>query len=151
MVNKINNKRGWIRLVEVFIAIVLLTSILLVISRTNSNHNNEVQNDISKRELAVLRDIQLNDQLRAEILSVPISNLPVEWENFDDDGLPNVRVRIEELSPSEFYCTAKVCLINEICTLEEETDGEIYVKSVVISANSIVYSPRELKLFCVKD
>ena len=151
MVNSIKNKRGWIRLVEVFIAIVLITSVLLVISRTNSNRDNEIQNEISKRELAVLRDVQLNDQLRADILSVEVVNLPVEWENFNDYGLSDVRTRIEALSPSEFDCSAKVCLINEQCTFQGETDGEIYVKSVVISANSTIYSPRELKLFCVKD
>ena len=31
------NKRGWVRLLEAFIAIVLLTSVLVVVSKTNSS------------------------------------------------------------------------------------------------------------------
>jgi hypothetical protein len=147
IINK-KNKRGWVRLVEAFLAIVLLTSVLLVISNTNSTYKNDVQNEISKKQVAILRDIQLNEDLRAEILS---ATLPVEWENFDSSGLSEVRDRIEALSPKDLKCSAKLCTIDEPCIIKDNSGGDVYAKSVFISANLNIYSPRQLKLFCTKE
>lgn len=146
----IKNKRGWIRLVEAFVAIVLLTSVLLIVTSSNSSPKLSLQEEISQRQVAVLRDIQLNDSLRAEILSINIDALPVEWEDFESDA-PLVRERIEFLAPQELECSAKICVINEPCVLSGISDKEVYAKSVVISANANYYSPRQLKMFCLKN
>ncbi len=149
MVKKIKNKKGWIRLVEAFVSIVLLASIVLIVSSANSSPKLNLQEEISQRQVAVLRDVQLNDSLRAEILSINIDALPLEWEGFESDA-PLLKERIEFLSPNELECSAKICVINEPCTIDD--DGkEIYAKSVVISANADYYSPRQLKMFCLKD
>ena len=143
------NKRGWIRLVEVFIAILLLTGVLFVVtSGGNSSKKNTLYIEVSEKELAILRDIELNDTLRAEVLSVNSGDLPIEWDNFDSE-LENVKERIIYLTPSNLECVAKICLINEECIMNDLSDGDVYAKSVIISANSTVYSPRELKLFCI--
>jgi len=145
----IKSKRGWIRLVEVFIAILLLTGVLFVVtSGGNSSKKNTLYIEVSEKELAILRDIELNDTLRAEVLSVDSGNLPIEWEDFDLSGLQNVKERITYLTPSNLECVAKICLINTVCIMNGLSDGDVYAKSVIISANSTVYSPRELKLFC---
>jgi len=143
------NKRGWIRLVEVFIAILLLTGVLFVVtSGGNSSKKNTLYIEVSEKELAILRDIELNDTLRAEVLSVDSGDLPIEWDDFSSE-LENVKGRIKYLTPSNLECVAKICLINEECIMNDLSDGDVYAKSVIISANSTVYSPRELKLFCI--
>jgi len=146
----IKSKKGWIRLVEVFIAILLLTGVLFVVTnRSNSSEKNTLYIDISKKELAILRDIELNDTLRAEVLSVDPTNLPIEWNDFDSSGLQDVKNRISYLAPSNLECEAKICLINEECIMDELSGENVYAKSVIISANLNTYSPRELKLFCM--
>lgn len=143
------NKKGWIRLVEVFIAILLLTGVLLIISNRSSSDKNNLQVEISKKEIAILRDIELNNALRTEILSVDSASLPVEWDNFGSE-LENVKNRIIYLTPKNLECKAKICLINEACIMEGLSGDNIYAESVIISADLDTYSPRELKLFCMK-
>jgi len=143
----IKSKRGWIRLVEVFIAILLITGVLLVVAnRNNSYSKNDLYAEISKKELAILRDIELNDALRTEILSV---TPPVEWDNFGPE-LQNVKNRIIYLSPLTLECKAKICLIEESCIMDDSYGKNVYAESVFISANLSTYSPRQLKLFCVE-
>lgn len=143
------NKKGWIRLVEVFIAILLLTGVLLIVSSKKSSDESNFQVEISKKELAILRDVELNNTLRTEILSVDSANLPVEWENFGS-GLQNVKDRIIYLTPKNLECKAKICYISQICLMEESSEENLYVESVIISADVNTYSPRQLKLFCMK-
>lgn len=154
--NIVNCKRGWIRLVEVFVSIVLLTGVLLVITSRNSSYNTDIQKEISEKQTAILRDIELNTMLREEILNA--AGLPVEWEEFESE-VPFVKQRINDLTPPDLGCIAKICMINELCLIDdavidaESFSGEdIYVKAAVISAEPgiDVYSPRELKLFCIK-
>lgn len=151
MVNKIRikYKHGWIRLIEVFVAILLLTGVLLiVVDRNNPSKESSASLEISKKEISILRDIELNDTLRTEILNA--QSLPVEWNNFSS-GLPNVKNRIEYLTPPNFKCGAKICWLNRACLIDELFGENIYAKSVVISANLNKYSPRQLKLFCIES
>jgi len=41
------------------------------VTTRNSAYSTEVQDEISEREVAILRDIELNNTLRTEILSIP--------------------------------------------------------------------------------
>ncbi len=149
----LNNKRGWVRLVEAFISIVLLASVLLVILSSNSSARIRAQEDISNKQVAILRDIQLNDELRAEILELgTIENVfPIEWNSFEYSGAGNVKNRLEELFPEGLDCGAKICVFGDQCDLEGISGKDVYVKSVVISANAKTYYPKELKIYCMKE
>ncbi len=145
---KIKSKRGWIRLIEVFIAILLLAGVLLVVvNRSNSPDKDSLYIEISQKEFAILRDIELNNTLRTEILSI---TPPVEWDSFSPE-LQNVKNRIINLTPSNLECKAKICQINEDCTMSEFSGKNVYAESVLISANLNTYSPRQLKLFCMEN
>lgn len=143
------NKRGWVRLLEAFIAIVLLTSVLLVVSNINSSPRNELQEKTSIIQTSIIRDIQLNEGLRTAILSVNVAN-PVEWEDFETSGLSEVKDRIEELAPKDMECSAQICEINSPCSLQGVSKKEVYAKSGIISADLNTYSPRQIKIFCLK-
>ena len=144
------NKKGWIRLVEVFIAILLLTGVLLIITNRSSSDKNNLQVEISKKEIAILRDIELNNSFRAEILNINPENLPIRWDSFNDNELQDVKNRITYLAPKNFECEAKICLINEICIIDNLLGKEVYAEAVIISADLDTYSPKQLKLFCMK-
>jgi len=145
MVNRIiKNRKGWIEIVEVFIAILLLTGILLLTIKEKYPRENETALEIAEIEYTILRDIELNNTLRAEILSV---TPPVEWVNFNTN-LAKVKNKIETMPPSNLECAAKICNLTDICILEEFSGRSIYAESVVISADINTYSPRQLKMFC---
>jgi hypothetical protein len=142
----VKNKKGWMRLVEVFVSILLIAGVLIAVNSRNSSNDNTFQKDVSQKEIAILRDIQLNDNLRNDILNV--ATLPLEWEDFISQ-IPNVRSRIVELSPKDFDCRAKLCELSDECVMEGLPEGGVYAESAVISATLNSYSPRQLKLFCV--
>ena len=148
MVNKFaKNRRGWIRLVEVFVSIMLLVGIMLVISTNNSSGKSGLQEEITSKEVAILRDIELNNTLRTDVLNVAQASLPLEWEDFQSQ-IPDVSNRITFLAPKNLECAAKICILSDACTINWNAPGDVYVKSVVIAADLDNYSPRQLKLFC---
>ena len=140
------NKKGWIKIFEAVIAILLIASILLIVVSQDSIKQNEDSLEIYKEEISILREVQLDTSLRADILG--IESLPVEWEDFNSTGLTNVKNKIISRIPDYLDCEAMVCEMTDNCILDENSVKEIYVQSVVISANITKYSLRQLKLFC---
>jgi hypothetical protein len=143
------NKRGWIRLIEVFIAILLITGVLLVVAnRSTPSQEITTYEEISKKEISILRDIELNNTLRTAILNA--QGLPLEWNSFTGE-LQNVKNRIEYLTPPNFQCEAKICWMDAICLMNGLSDENVYAETVIISADLNKYSPRQLKLFCIES
>ena len=139
------SKRGWIRLVEVFIAILLVTGVLLVVSsRINYYVKDDSFIEMSKKEIAILRDIELNNTLRTEILGAP---LPTEWADFGSP-LQKTRDRIINLTPPNLECMAKICAVGDNCIIDELAGRNVYAEAVFISSDLNTYFPRQIKLFC---
>ena len=138
----LKNKSGFIRIIEAFAMILIITGIMLTILNKGYISKSDNSEKIYESEQAILREIQLNNSLRNEILA--FENLPVEWENFP----PNVKNKITSKAPINFECKAKICSLNEICGLNEEIEKEIYVQKTIITASLEKYSPRKLKIFC---
>jgi hypothetical protein len=141
------DKGGWIRLVEVFVSIMLLVGVMLIISTNNSSGKSGLQEEITNKEVAMLRDIELNNTMRTEILNIAQASLPLEWEDIQLQ-IPEVSNRINSLTPKNLECVAKICILSDVCTVDWNAPGDVYVKAVVISADLNNYSPRQLKLFC---
>ena len=137
------NKSGWIRIVEAFTMIILITGIfLLILDRGNSTK--DFSQEIYDKEQGILREIQLNNSLREGILSFDSNSLPIEWENFPQD----LKEKIISKTPSYLNCQAKICNVDSLCVLSETSSESIYAQSVTITASIEKYSPRNLKLFC---
>ena len=143
MKNKlINNKRGWVKIIEAFISILFLMGVILVVMNSGKISNDSDLKDIYNKELIILREIQLNETLRTEILNADAS---VNWDDFPTD----TKAKIIEKIPTNFECQAKICPLEDSCIMEGQvTNFEVYAKSIVISANSDTYNPKQLKLFC---
>ena len=140
MVNK--KEHGWIRIVEAFTMILLISGILLMILDRNSPK--DFSQKIYEKEQGILRDIQLNDTLRENILSFSEGSLPIEWVNFSLD----LKNKIISETPSSLKCESKICNVDKICNLSSSVNKDIYTQKVMISSNLSVYSPRKLELFC---
>ena len=141
----VKNKKGWTRIVEAFVAILLIVIVLVLVINDQDNGNQTVAQKIYSEELSILKEIQLDSSLRTEILGA--TDLPINWTDFEGD-LPNVKTKIDEKIPSYLYCVASLCLLDDLCTIEEDITSDIYVQQISIKANLNTYSPRKLKLFC---
>ena len=144
---KQKNKRAWIRLVEAFIAILLIAGILFLIINQKYIGERDLSAQIYQEEVSILRKIEMNKTLRGEVLG---ASPPVFW---NEDGFPSgVKTKITDEIPSNLDCLAKICEITDVCALEEdfeeEITGDIYVQSVGIFANLTHYAPGQLKIFC---
>ncbi|GAJ11607.1 unnamed protein product, partial [marine sediment metagenome] len=68
MIIKEKNKRGWIRIVEAFVAILLVTGVLLVIINKQYIGKDDISAKVYDVELSILREIQSDTALRDSIL-----------------------------------------------------------------------------------
>lgn len=135
------NKKGWIEIVEAFTSILLIAGVLIVIAGSLRIETQNFSAQVYDSEYAILREIQLDNSLRDEIIAMA---LPVEW-----DDLGNVKIKVEDKTPPHLDCVAKLCGISDVCVSNLPPSGEdIFVQSVFISANLDNYSPRKLNLFC---
>jgi hypothetical protein len=139
------NKRGWIRIIEVFVAILLITGSLVLLIKNKAINNEELELRIHDQMIPVLREIQTNNTMRSAILDAP---LPVDWTDFELRGLSLIKNKIIEKTPVNFECEGKLCGLNELCTINLLEEKNIYAETAFISADLDTYSPRQLKIFC---
>lgn len=145
MVRYMREKRGWIRVVEAFVAVLLITGIALIILDKGQIRKDDPSKKIYEDETLLLQKIQQDDSLRTKILNV--SFLPV---NSSAPGFPiDVENKILFEKPNYLDCEANICEIDDSCLMDFGEEN-IYVKEVLITGNFTMYSPRKLKLFCWK-
>ncbi len=141
------NKKGWIKIVEAFIAIMLITVVILLIlgNRTipGFNENQNQENQMIQTQISILRDIQMNNSLRNEVVSINENELPITEEE-----MPLIKNKIENEKPFYLNCTSKICSITGKCILNNTPERDIFVSEIGIFSNLTHYSPKKLKLFC---
>jgi len=139
------NKKAWIKIVEAFTAILLVTIVLLIIINSGYIKREDISTRVYNTQISILREIQFNDTLRREILDV--ASVPLEW---DDIKFPqNLKDKIIERTPNYLECNARICSSEDVCGFTGTIDKNIYAESVLISAAlEPGYSPKQLKLFC---
>ena len=149
----IKNKRAWIRIVEAFVAIMLIAAVLLTIVNKNIPEKKDISVKVYDTEDAILKSITLDDNMRREVLLNPKTN-------FDDTTL--VSKLINAKTPDYLKCVIRTCNLDktEECdssagqVLVLSTEQDIYTKSIIISsekdgnADFIPYQLRLLKIFC---
>jgi hypothetical protein len=142
MINKKNNK-GWIRIAEAFIAVLIVigAAIIVVGGGIQIEGISEKVYDI---EISILREIQLNNTLRSEILE---TNGTIEWDDFP----PKTKNKIENRMVNWLECVAQICPPESPCLLEGESEKSIYVQSILITSTLDTFNPRQLKLFCWEE
>ena len=142
----LTKKSGWIRIIEAFTMILLITGFLLIIFSKDLVSRNSNSEGVYEKIQETLRQIQLNSTLRNSIIEPSSSSLPVSWEDFPLD----LKKVIGNETPSYLECTGKICSLTSDCLLDdnENPDKNLYIQKVIITSTLESYSPRELKLFC---
>lgn len=140
------NKRGWIRIVEAFVAILLVTGVLLILINKEYIGKKDISSKVYKVQLSILREIQSDTGLRKSILE---TTAPMEWDN--ENFPPDVKNKIIERMPNYLDCRVMICMMDEICMLDEYIGKDVYAQSVgitVILTQEEEFDPKQLKLFC---
>ena len=141
---KVKNKRGWIKVLEAFISIMLLLGLLLVIA--NFKIKNEGNEGLMIKTNSLIETIRLNDSLRNQVISQ--QNLPI---SSNEDGFSLILNKTLELfNLGESYCILTICNTRDLCELDEDIKKEIYAKESLFFGNESIYSPRKLKVFCIR-
>lgn len=143
MVKIIRNKKGWIKVLEAFISIVLLLGLLFVIVNTQERKNSDEIHMIKIER--IIEDIRINETLRNEIIIQ--SNLPI---HSNQSGFSQT---LKNFIESKNYdgCSMGICESNDSCDLLENIKGEVFTKESFFVGNDEMFSPRKLKIFCIVE
>lgn len=138
------SRRGWIKVLEAFMAIVLLLGMLIIVVN-NINETQDNTSIIEKNNIKILRNIEMNSTLRTEIINsgVPLNSssesFPTQLDNYLNS---NVLIGTN--------CTLYLCGLYSECFVDY-TDTESYSSSVYVFSNQNTYNPREVKISCYKN
>ena len=100
------NKRGWIRVVEAFVAILLITGVLLIVINKGYIGKKDISKQVYDTELSILREIELDDGLRNQILILPLNE--VGGVVVTESNLLNVWKKIKERPPEYLECEVNI-------------------------------------------
>jgi hypothetical protein len=135
-------KQGWIKIVEAFIAILLVAGVLLFVINKGYIGKSDISDRVYQAQISILREIELDDNLRTQILNAEL----------EGDVPQDVLDKIEQRKPDYLTCVAKICKMDVICESgETPLEKDIYAQPVAITTDSESFDPRQLKLFCWTD
>lgn len=130
------NKKAWLRILEAFIAIILITGVLLVLY-TRTIKKPAIGEEIYKFQKNILDEIASMPTLREDVLKGVESN---------------VEIFAEKRTPPSFNVAVEICEVDEICELSEYMGREgkdIYSTERIISSTIQMqdFEPKKLKVF----
>lgn len=138
------NKKGWIRIVEASIAVVIILSVLFVV------YNNQRQSINLVDEIAPLLDeIAQNVSFREKIIN---------YDTTKDENYGSNKILLDELNSflsnrlnlNYINFTVKVCDPESVCGLEkypEDASDDLFVDERIISSTLSEYNPKKIKVF----
>lgn len=138
-------KKGWIKLAEAFISILIIGSLLTVMISERRNLQEDFSHRIQLHQISLLNFVQVNESVRAEILE--LNETPKESTQV---SFPiKLNSTLSQINSDLIKCEYKICLPEQDCLLDNiPQKKEIYIHSRIISANQEIYNPRSLNLFC---
>lgn len=125
------NKKGWLRIVEAFLAILIVVSaVLIVMTKTQSRV--DLSGDVNYKQRQVLDIIAKDDVLREKVIQ--------------NDSLA-LNNQISSMIPKNWNFTTKICSIEDICNTDVPLDREVYVSQIIITSSVDQYNPKKVKFF----
>ena len=135
-------KKGWIKVIEAFLAIAMFGAALFMIIQSDLIQTNE-REFIEEKQADLLMEIQMNSTLRDEVILATDFSI-----DSNDTAFSNpLKDYLKENKIPRGECFLKICLPDDDCLIENEED-EVYTKEVFITTGLGVYNPKKLKYFC---
>jgi len=141
------NKRGWIRMLEATIAIMLVSGVLITVysKQISQPDSNDFVYGMQKK---ILMDISSRSDLRLLVL------------RGGEGDLQDLALFINQSVPSSYGYSLKVCNLGDSCELQGATaienfreDTDVFVEETIVSAvvsegnGGQVYNPKKVRLF----
>ena len=132
----INQKRGWIRILEATIAILLISGVLLVMYSRSVD-----KVDISERVYSLQQEVLMDIALDSVLRDYALTDDELALDVFADTKMPNA-----------FNFRVRVCALGTACKLNSTDviatrNKDIYVESIVIAGTHDTYDPKKVRLF----
>ena len=126
------NKKAWLRIVEAFIAVMIVATVLVVLVAKSPRPASP--GDIKEIQRSILNSISLNNELREEILD----GIDTEKEDTNNS--------VRTLLPGQYDFLIKVCQVEEICGMDFYVPKSVYADEILITATLDAFNPKKLKL-----
>ena len=126
------DRRAWLRILEAFLAIlIILSAVLIIMSRQKPKA--DIGEQVYEKQQQILRIISKNEKLRNDILVQ------------DNTEVNNI---ILNLVPGSWNYSTNICNINLICPNPINVyETEVYATETMITSNLTKYSPKKLRFF----
>jgi len=125
------NNRGWLRILESFIGVMILAGVIVFVY-SNNVKTEDISDQAYKIQEAFLEEVAINNTLRIAVLQGNEILLNDSAKNF---------------IPSIFGYAIKVCSIEDNGCRINYIEKELYVKDRIIVSNLTLYSPKKVRLF----
>lgn len=130
----IKNKRGWLRIVEAFMAIIIILGVVLVLNQRAQTSSANIAEEIPRLEKNILDFVSQDSSLRSQVLSGNLS------------GVDNI---VKVMIPAGYSYAIRNCTVNAtynpICSLDFYIPQEVYADDTLIAANLTYFQPQEAK------
>jgi len=128
-IKMMKNKKGWIKIVEAFMAIIILASVMLTIYAKQPTRT--MNQEVIKIEDSILNEISQNEILRQNVL---------------DGNEASINLFVQSKIPANLNFTARICGVDDICGLDVYRK-EVYARERIVSSTLTEYSPKKVRLF----
>lgn len=146
------NKKGWMRILEATIAVLIVSGVLLVTYSRQVDRGATPDEYFYSLQREILADISLSSELRLNVLNVVNDDL-------SDQNFEVIYNFVESEIPIPFGFSIAICDLssNDYCKMNNEDfiktrDKNIFVEEVIISSDlgtggNRKYAPKKLRLF----
>ena len=137
MVSLLKNKRGWMRILEATIAVMIISGVLIVVYSSQPKRG-DYSREITNFQKQILMDFSNQKELRLNVLNNDIQLL-IDY--------------VENKIPSHLNFSLKICDLTDPpspCKNDNfinVADKSVYVNEVIISAEIEKYEPKKVRLF----
>lgn len=129
------NKKGWIRITEAVVAILIMASVLIVLF-VNDTPQVNVSDYVYDLQVRLLTDVADREDLRAATIN--------STEALVNDTLIKY---FNDTIPGNFNFSVSVCDLGSPCSYAPEVDTAIFVEDRIISSTLASYKPKMLRLY----
>ena len=134
---KMNNKKGWMRIMEATIAVMIVSGVMVSVYSSQSSRGAGSEEYYEGLQKDVMLDISSRSDLRNDVLSGETANLII----FTDNNIP---------TSLDYFL--KICPLGEVCKMDENVfistiDRNVYVEETIISSNVTEYNPSVFTFF----
>jgi len=143
------NKRGWLRILEATVAVMIISSVLIFVYSKQASPDDGFSNYVYNLQKQILGDISSNSTLRLNVLNT-VSNSDSDFLSLSDF--------VERKLPDSFDYSIKVCDLDVISCNMDNSDylatmhDDVFATEIIVSSDlgdgsNPVYNPKRLRLF----